>query len=81
VCGFTILLSKKNFLEVVPLEAWVQIPVHSSHMLLLDCPICMMLATIPPLAIFEPILSSPQTYTIQEEQKMTSPHQALFGLM
>jgi hypothetical protein len=45
---------KRPLLEVVVVDTGVQIPVHSSPMLLLDCPICMMLTPNPFLAVLEP---------------------------
>ncbi len=38
----------KPLLKEVVLDLQVQIPVHYGPMLLLDCPVCKMLATTPP---------------------------------
>jgi hypothetical protein len=42
-------------------DALVRIPTHSSPILLLDCPICVMLTHTLPLAIIEPTLLDPNT--------------------
>jgi hypothetical protein len=44
----------KPFLEGMVLDSCVQFAVHFSPMLLLDCPICMILAPTLPLATLEP---------------------------